>query len=525
MKKVKCILSVLLALVMVFGLAACGNTPANNTPANNTPANNGSSAEPKYKEEITVVMESAVPTTDRFKAGTETTVAQRLWLVLFDRLIDKVDGKFVPMLATEWHTDDSKVFTFKLRDDVVFHNGEKFKADDVVYTYERAKTAVGANIYSLFARYIDKIEAVSDYELKITLNAVNVEFLDVLTLPYASVLNRKACEDDPEKGLGIGTGPWVLKEFVSGEYSKMERNENYWGEKPKTKKLTFQTVKEQATRMLKLETEEAQAAFGTSYTADYPTLESDDRFVAFPIVLKNMLYFSFNMTDPITSDLNFRKAVASVIDRQKLVQKSLNGYGIPYTDGTYWPMDVEFRNNDIPIIPLDIEKAKEYLAQSSYKGEEVTISASSANCVSDAQVLQEALVAIGVNATVNKTDGPGLVALSPYDNNKSMIIANLFSWPLGPGSIAGAYMPGSGDNRASYNNPKVAELLEKAQVETNDAEREKIYKEIQALEAEDIPYIGLYARKDLLGALKGVDGVRLSPDGFHRLAYIYMVEK
>ena len=173
MKKVKCILSVLLALVMVFGLAACGNTPANNTPANNTPANNGSSAEPKYKEEITVVMESAVPTTDRFKAGTETTVAQRLWLVLFDRLIDKVDGKFVPMLATEWHTDDSKVFTFKLRDDVVFHNGEKFKADDVVYTYERAKTAVGANIYSLFARYIDKIEAVSDYELKITLNAVN----------------------------------------------------------------------------------------------------------------------------------------------------------------------------------------------------------------------------------------------------------------------------------------------------------------------------------------------------------------
>ncbi|MBR3302510.1 MAG: hypothetical protein IKI73_07610, partial [Firmicutes bacterium] len=65
MKKVKCILSVLLALVMVFGLAACGNTPANNTPANNTPANNGSSAEPKYKEEITVVMESAVPTTDR----------------------------------------------------------------------------------------------------------------------------------------------------------------------------------------------------------------------------------------------------------------------------------------------------------------------------------------------------------------------------------------------------------------------------------------------------------------------------
>ncbi|MBR6237273.1 MAG: hypothetical protein IKR16_06000, partial [Firmicutes bacterium] len=223
--------------------------------------------------------------------------------------------------------------------------------------------------------------------------------------------------------------------------------------------------------------------------------------------------------------LNFRKAVASVIDRQKLVQKSLNGYGIPYTDGTYWPMDVEFRNNDIPIIPLDIEKAKEYLAQSSYKGEEVTISASSANCVSDAQVLQEALVAIGVNAKVNKTDGPGLVALSPYDNNKSMIIANLFSWPLGPGSIAGAYMPGSGDNRASYNNPKVAELLEKAQVETNDAEREKIYKEIQALEAEDIPYIGLYARKDLLGALKGVDGVRLSPDGFHRLAYIYMVEK
>ena len=511
----KRILAVLLVLAMVFSMAACGEKKESKKEEGPTAT---------YREDITVVFESPVSTLDRFKAGTETTPAQRVWLVLFDRLIEKEDGKLVPMLATEWKTDDYQEFTFKLRDDVTFHNGEKFKADDVVYTFERGKEAVGTNLYSLFARYIDKVEATSDYEVKITLTTPYVEFLEALTLPYASILNRKACEADPEKGLGVGSGPWALKDFVSSESVTLERNENYWGEKAVSKNLKFVYIKEQATRMLMLETGEAQAIFGASYTADYPTLENDDRYVAYPYVLKNMIYVSFNMTNPITGDINFRKAVASVIDRQKFVNISLNGSGVPYTDGAYWPTSVEFRNNDLPIIPLDVAKAKEYLAQSCYKGEEVTLSASTAQCISDAQVLQEALREIGINATVNKTDGPGLVTLANATNNKSMIVLNLFTWPLGPSSIAGAYLTGSGDNRASYSNKTVDELLAKAQLETNAAEREKIYKEVQRIEAEEIPYIATYARRDVMGAVKGVDGVKFSADGFHRMAGIYMEE-
>lgn len=518
MKKAKRIVALLLVLVMLLGaFTACGDTGSKDKEKEQTPTTS-------YRDDITVVFESPVSTYDRYKAGTETTPAQRVWLVMFDRLVDSVDGKIVPMLATEWHTDDYKVYTLKLRNDVTFHDGNKFTADDVVYTMERGKEAVGTNLNSLFARYVDKAEAISDYEVKITLTNPHLEFLDVLSLPYASIISRKACEADPEKGLAVGTGPWALKDFVSSESVTLERYDNYWGEKAKAKTLKFVYVKEQASRMLMLETGEAQAVFGTSYAADYPVLESDDRYVSYPYVLKNMIYVSFNMTNPITGDLNFRKAVASVIDRQKFVDISLSGSGVPYTDGAYWPTSVEFRDNSIPQIPLDVEKAKEYLKASCYNGEEVTLSASTAQCVSDAQILQEALKAIGVNAVVNKTDGPGLVTLANATNNKSMIVLNLFTWPLGPSSIAGAYMPGAGDNRASYSNQEVADLLTKAQIETNDAEREKLYKQVQKIEAEEIPYIATYARRDVMGALKGVDGVRFSADGFHRMAGIYMIE-
>lgn len=518
MKKVKRIVALILAVVMLMcTFTACGEKGEKQPEQQQ--------AETKYRDDITVVFESPVSTLDRYKAGTETTPAQRVWLVLFDRLLEKEDDKIVPMLATEWHTDDYQVYTFKLRDDVTFHDGNKFTADDVVYTFERGKEAIGTNLYSLFARYIDTVEATSEYEVKVTLTNPHLEFLDVLTLPYASIISRKACEADAEKGLGIGTGAWALKNFVSSESVTLERFDNYWGEKALAKTLTFKYIKEQAARMLMLETGEAQAIFGASYTADYPTLENDERYVAYPYVLKNMIYVSFNMTNPITGDLNFRKAVASVIDRQKFVNISLNGSGVPYTDGAYWPTSVEFRNTDLPIIPYDVAKAKEYLAQSSYKGEEVTLSASTAQCISDAQVLQEALKDIGINAVVNKTDGPGLVTLANATNNKSMIVLNLFTWPLGPSSIAGAYMTGAGDNRASYSNPEIDELLTKAQVETNDAERERLYKEVQRIEAEEIPYVATYARRDVMGAVKGVDGVKFSADGFHRMAGIYMIEQ
>jgi len=479
----------------------------------------------KFKDDITFIIDLPVVSLNRFNPGQDNPNSQTVYLCVYDRLVDKTaDGGYIPMLATEWHTDDWKVYDLKLRNDVYFHNGEHFTADDVVYTVERAAQSPGTNACDNIGRNVDKVEAISDFEVKITLKDVNVDYIGCLAHPSSAIANRKACEADPEEGVKIGTGPWVVDSIVSGDYVSLTRNDKYWGIVPVTKKLTFKFVPEEAARMMMLENGEAELALGTNYNTDYPYLESDSKFTAFSILTANPHFVGFNMNDPITGDLNFRKAVASLIDKVKWAQMSRNGYAVPYLDdGAFWAFGTEFRNTDIPVIPYDVAKAKEYLAQSSYKGEEVSITAALPNQLVFAQLLIEELRGIGVTAVLNQTDPPGMNAATAYGDNHTQIVCHLFTWDSGPATVRSIYYPGAAQNRASYNNPDVTKLLDLAPTQTNDTEREQTYKQIQALTAEDIPYVAVQSPITILGALKGVGGVEMRTDNTYRMSYVYMI--
>ena len=112
-----------------------------------------------------------------------------------------------------------------------------------------------------------------------------------------------------------------------------------------------------------------------------------------------------------------------------------------------------------------------------------------------------------------------------YGENKSMLVINSQPWPLGAMNLTSVFAPGVADNRASYSNDKVTELLQKVVVEIDEAKRDAMFKEIQALEAEDLAYLPMYCKTDAFGALKGVGGIRMQPSGFHDVSYIYMIEK
>ena len=543
-KTMKILALVLAALMMMSLLAACGggesggsNTPAQ-SPASSAPAPAASpdvggglvgavaTEGAKYKEDITIIVDTQPSTLNRFLAGSNDNTARWSMVMFSDRLIDNVGGEFVPMLATEWSTDDYKTFTFKLRDDVVFHNGEKFTADDVVYTWERAREAVGTEVYDNIGRGLDKIEAVSDTEVKITLSDVDVDDFIKVSVPSAGIANRKAGEADAENGDLVGTGPWVVKNFLSGQSVELTRNDNYWGEIPKTKNIKLLCIGEQGTRMLMLENGEVEVAFGTNFYSDYPVLENDDRFQAFPYIANNPAYIGFNMNDPVTGDLNFRKAVISCIDRETMAAVSRSGYAIPILDkGNFWGYQTLYENTDIPVIPYDLEAAKEYLAKSNYNGEEVSILCALDNFLSDAPLLQEQLIKIGVNAVVKQVDLPTIRAMTAYDNNSAQIIAHTGNWTLDPSCVLGWYGVGGANNKASYHNEEVCKLIEEAATMTDTAQREAAYKRIQELAAEDLPFVATYYIQHVIGALQGVGGIRLESTTYHNLSYVYMIEE
>ena len=540
MKNTKRIICLLLGVVLCFGLlAACGGGDDAQQPSggdtqqpSNTPEmsdqgsmNIGSddeiTEETKFKEDLTIIIDNnKIGTIDPFNAGANSNTTKWALNMNFDRLFDEQNGEYVPELVTEWHTEDWQHFNLKLREGVKFHNGEVFTADDVVYTWERAVAGAG-DAFDRFSA-VESIEVVNDYEININLKAVNVDFLFNMSRPHVGIVNREACEADPENGVWIGTGPWVVSEFVSNDYVKYTRNEEYWGELPKTKTITLKYVAEEASRLIMLENKEVEAAFSINPT-DFPYLESEDMFEFYTYTVNNCYYVAFNMNDPITGDINFRKAVASAIGYDDIVQVSRFGYAIASRDGTFWGYNTEFRNSDIERIPYDIEKAKEYLAASSYDGSEVEI----VTCFSDqllgAQALQEQLKPVGINIKIYQTDAPGISSYAVYKDNKAQMICYTGTWNTVASSVRPYYYPGGSANRASYNNPEITELLDLAPTQTDAAEREATYKKIQEIAAQDIPFVTIYNINHGIGALKGVGGMILKSGADHDLSYTYMI--
>ena len=524
MKRIKLVLAVVLCVLScLFFLAGCGGGSSDEGGEKAGGATETGSG--KIRDELVVIIDNTkIPVLDPHNPSATSSSSAWAFIMMYDTLVaDLGDGKFGPELASSWETEDWQHFTFHLRDDVYFHNGEKLTADDVVFTIERAKENPGSAGYDKLS-HVASVQALDEHTVELALESVNVEFFYYISDPRAGILNRKAVEADPEKGSWVGTGAWTVSDFASNEYVVFEANENYWGEVPKTKKMTLKYVAEESTRLMQLENGEVQVCFSINAN-DYDYFKDQpDKFVTYPFTTNNNSYVGFNMNDPICGDLNFRKAVASAIDREEMVLAAFNGYGEVNTLGTYWGYKTEFKNEKIPIIPKDLEKAKEYLAQSNYKGETVEIVAAIPDLIKTAQVLQAQLAQIGINTTIKETDPPGMSAYATYADNKAQMIVHTGSIAFNAGSMKAWFYPYGSNNRVSYTNEEVAELFDLAVTQIDPAEREATYHRIQEIIAEDIPFINLMNTVFLVCCEKGVEGLKLSNLAFHDLTYMYMIE-
>ena len=475
----------------------------------------------EYYEHLNVALGDKVTVIDLFNPAFGSSQVGIICHSVFDSLVDMtLDNEIIPGLATEWHTDDYKTFTFKLREGVKFHNGEPFTADDVKFTIEKSKATPGAIMASKYA-HVESVEVVNDYEVKITLDNPNVDFIADISVPYAGIASRKACEADPEKGPMIGTGPWKVTDFVSNDYVTVERNDNYWGELPVTKSMTFKFVSEETARYIMFENGDFDfCGIGSAFVDKYT---NDPRFAVESYVMNNTNFIAFNFKNPILADINFRKAVAHAMNREDFVNITLNGYGVPAE--YFWGYTTEFKNTDVPTYEYNIEKAKEYLAKSKYNGETIELVAAMAHPISNAQVLQGNLNAIGVKTEIFATDGPTLTSYTQWGSTEYQIIVNSGPWTTLASSVSMYLMPGSIGNKANYDNPQMTELLTKAAQTFDAAEREKIYRQIQQIVAEECIYLPIFNMELYVAGWKGCGGVKLYATNNHDYAYAYRIKQ
>lgn len=501
-------LALLISLVLLVGLAAsCGSDEPKTS--EQPPANTGTSTPDstptatlqvpdvsmpeegaKVAEHLEIVMPAGGISSINPHLGASGGANWTVYIMIYDRLVYRVEGgnTFAGQLATRWETDDYQTFTFYLRDDVNFHNGDHFTADDVVWNIEYSK-ANPAGEASMTWGKVASVKALDTYTVQLVTYGVEVEFLYEIANPYAGMISPRALQENPETGAWVGTGPWKVSSFVSDVL--MERNEDFWGEVPLTKTIAFRDIPEPSARRIMMLNGECDFSFGIS-GEDIVFFENDPRFTIYPQRSPMMFSIWFNMEHPITSDINFRLAVAHALNLEDIALVAGGKMADAVTGGTFWGRTTQFRRNDLPNREYNLDLAKQYLAASSYNGERIDFVAFIDETIRGAEVVQQQLAEIGIDIFVNVTDMPGFISMAQPHDNKLVMAFGLSNPSLYASSMRQFIYPMSIRNGNMYNNPRVTELLDLCMTELDENVRAGYWSEIQQLMYDDVHIIPVF---------------------------------
>jgi peptide/nickel transport system substrate-binding protein len=376
---------------------------------------------------------------------------------------------------------------------------------------------------------VENVNVINDTTIELTLNRVFPDFLFNVSMPGASIVSRTALAADPDTGHHIGTGPYTVVEFVSNDFVRLTRNDNYWNPDMRvvTRDVTLRFVPEMPVRTIRMQRGESHLSFGTS-ADDLPLFQNDpENFEVVPQTFNTIQGFSFNVLDPILSDYHLRMAIMHATDRDDVAIFAAGDWAQGLNDhnggGTIWGFSTAHRNNNIPVIPFDLDQARWHLEQSNYNGEEIELAAAIITNIRSSQALQEQWARVGINVRVQEFDSPGLNTHMANPDGTQMIFFSL-AMTYAPSSVRNFFHPDGAANRMQYSNPEVTRLIDEAASMLDETQRRAHYFRIQEIIAEDPPFLQVFWRINGTVAAQGIGGIRLPADNlqndFREIYYI-----
>lgn len=306
-------LTALLVGFSMLVLTACGggNTAQPESVAETAESVKGTAAaeaseDKGYKESIVIGIHGAATSTD--PQDKDNIYHSVVYKMSHDRLVgaDPKTGEPVPELAKSWEWVSDTEIEFKLRDDVDFQNGSHFTADDVVFTFDRAKTSNGT---AFRTKNLVKCEAVDEYTVRMEFTEPNPDWIDMLPLSIFSILSKDAVEADPANGASVGTGLFCIEEMVPSDHVDLVRNDNYWGETTPTKNVQFRYIAENSARLIALQNGEIDVCTQPNAT-DLVYIENDANLDLVEVKGASCTYFAFNTSKAPGNDPNLRMALS-----------------------------------------------------------------------------------------------------------------------------------------------------------------------------------------------------------------------
>lgn len=475
----------------------------------------------EYKDQVVIGSQSKTTTTN---PTAQSNVAHGIMFNLTHNSLvgyNETTGELVPELATSWEVaQDLKTWSFTLRDDVLFHNGEKFTAEDVAYTVEYGRNASNGTIKNTY-NSIEKVNVIDATHVQIVLKNPNQDFLYTFSGASYGMLNKKAIDANAQDGPGIGTGAYKNVEFVVGDHTLLERNDSYWGELPPTKSLLFRLISEGTSRLAALESYEIDVCQAPNNT-ELDIIKANKELKLETYQATALTYLAFNTEDPVLADPNLRLAIAYALNVQDIIDGAASGFAT-VADGMWGSFEFGYFNDWASVgqtkYETNLAKAKEYLAKSnSPNGATIKFTTSTTWRVNALQIIQDQLKALNIKVEIDEVDAAGLTQKTK-DGSYQVVMYSVTFTNAGS-DAARIYIPGNSANHARYNNPKIVQLFEQAAAERDQAKRKEMYKEIQVIVHAECPYMALYYANSGAAYSAKLEGAIFNKSGAHDYTYV-----
>lgn len=512
-------------VVATLALSTVGCTATNPTDSGTTNTS--------VSETLTVAIPADVEMLD--PAVTMDNAAWKISYPAYERLVGfKAETtELQPELATSWTpSEDGKTWTFTLESGHKFSDGNEVDANAIKFSFDRL-LKINKGPAGNFTE-VASVEATSPTEVRFTLKAPFAAFVSKLATNGASIVNPKVMDHEQAGDLGqaylsdhtMGSGIYELQQHIKGQSLTLVANKNFTGTAPAISKVVFKVVADSSAQRLQLENGDVDIAEGiTTDQIAALTGKSGITVVKKPSLLVNYLYMNVGSSGAAgLKHSEVRQAISYGIDYDGIIQASQKGNAVqmrgPIPQGMTGYDDGLFQYDHDPV------KAKQLLASAgvgSVGPLTLLYSDHQPWWPTEALAIQANLEEVGIEVKLNQVD---------YATERALLDQGTFDLALGVWSpdYADPYMfmnfwfdsefAGLAGNRAFYNNSHVDNMLRQAATSTDEAERLKLYSQVQKAVVDDPPYAYLYQREYLLPIRSSVSGFVYNPmlEGIYNLA-------
>lgn len=271
-------------------------------------------------------------------------------------------GAVEPALATSWSvSDDARIYTFTLAENVVFHDGSAFDAEDVVFSFERILAPDSINAQKALYAGIESVRAVDAGTVEIELAAPSGQFLFDIGRGDAVIVAPESAANNGTTP--IGTGPFAFVSWRRGAEVVLERFGSYWGEAPAIARASYVFIPDAAARVNALLAGTVDGVYNMG-TQTLPVFSSNPRFKVLVGTTEGETILAMNNGKPPFDDIRVRQAISHGIDRQAIIAGVTGGYGTPI--GSHFAPHHPYYADLTGLYPHDPEKAKALLAEAGY---------------------------------------------------------------------------------------------------------------------------------------------------------------